>query len=144
MGEKNGTDWNSIANAVDKIGDEADRLDWPELIEMTAEAYTEASAEPDQAVKLFDWCQFFFRLLHRVKDMTNPEPFNRVTKTQRLIDHDWRPMYMVDNYDYKMFLWAKKNGHRDYITNKWFLVREDELSGKMRESFEKKCKNPAE
>lgn len=136
-----GTDWKSISNTVEKIGDEAERIGWDELNDMVADAYTQASAEPSAANKLFDWYQFFYRLYHRVKDMDSPEPFNRVTKTQRLIDHDWRPMYMVDNYDYKTFIWARKNGHTDYITNKWLLVREDELTDKMKASFEKKCEN---
>jgi len=139
MEERNASEWEAIADLVGKIGEEADRLNWPELINMVSDAYTEMEKETDSAIILFTWQQFFFRLLYRVKRMSSPIEFNTIYKTHRLEEHKNIPMYQINNYDYKMFLWARKKKFNDYTTNDYILVPIDDLSDKERESFEKKC-----
>ncbi len=139
MEERNASEWEAIADLVGKIGEEADRLNWPELINMVSDAYTEMEKETDSAIILFTWQQFFFRLLYRVKRMSSTIEFNTIYKTHRLEEHKNIPMYQINNYDYKMFLWARKKKFNDYTTNDYILVPIEDLSDKERESFEKKC-----
>lgn len=134
-------EWKSIVNLVGKIGEEADRLDWQELADMAVSALEEMEKEKDPAIILFVWQQFFFRLYYRVKKYSQKLEFNTVYETSRLENHQDRKFYQVNNYDYKMFVWAKKKGFMDYTTNNFLLVPMDKLSEKEKENFEKKCEN---
>lgn len=139
MKRENGSEWESIASLVDKVGEEADRLDWPDLIDMISDAYDEMEKETNPAIILFTWQQFFFRLYYRVKAYKHPGRFNTIYETSRLENHENVRMYQIDNYDWKMFVWARKKKFNDYITNNYILVPKDKLTEKERESFEKKC-----
>lgn len=120
--------WGTISKLLDKIDDELTRLNWDKAIDMICDAFGEASKETDTTEIFFTWYQFFFRFYHRIKLMDKPEQFNAVSKTTRLINHDNVPMYMISNYDIKMYKWAKGKGCSENITNNWFLLKEEDLS----------------
>lgn len=141
MKERKESDWKPIISLIEKLSEEADRLDWPELIDMVSSSYDEMEKEKDPATILFTWQQFFFRLLYRVRRFSSPLEFNLIYKTNRLENHDNVEMYQITNYDCKMFLWSRKKGFNEYITNDYILVPIDKLTEKEKESFEKKCKN---
>ena len=129
--------WGSISNKIDKIETEADRLNWGAIIDMVADAFQDGTnmESLDLFVALY---QFTFRLLYRLKSMDQPEPFNQISKTTRLENHQDTTYYQVKNYDYKMFKWALKRGYVQYLTNNWFLVPEASLSPSEKRKFENK------
>lgn len=141
MEKSRASEWEAIADLIGKIGEEADRLDWPDLADVVAEAYDVMEKETNPATILFTWQQFFFRLYYRVKRYTSPLEFNTVYETTRLENHEYKKYFQVNNYDCKMFLWARKKGFTDYLTNNFFLIPLDKLSDKEKASFEKKCEN---
>lgn len=131
--------WGSISNRIDKIEVEADRLEWGAIINMVADAFQDgANLDPlDLFLILY---QFTFRLYYRLKVLDSPEPFNQISKTTRLENHQEIPYYQVKNYDYKMFKWAIKKNYTNYLTNLWFLVPISELTPAEKHKFEKQLK----
>lgn len=134
--------WGCIAKKVEQIGEIADEMNWPELTKVVTDAFTIAEEETDPMKLFFDVYQFMFRLYYRVKDMKEPQPFNEVYEATRLIEHDNKQCYQVSDYDYKMYVWAKKKGLGDTITNNYFYIPIENLTEQERASFRKKCKNP--
>lgn len=130
--------WECIMKKVEQIGEIADEMNWPELAKMVADAYVEAEKETDPIKLFFDVYQFMFRLYYRVKDMKEPQPFNEIYNDYRLIDHENSPMFRIVNYDYKSYLWAKRKGFSEYVTNGYFLVRKSDLSPEELKMLEKK------
>ena len=129
--------WGSISNKMDKIGDEADRLGWDAVIDMVADAFGDGSnMEPMELFIIL--YQFMFRLYYRLKAMDKPEPFNQVSTTTRMENHEDREFFMVRNFDYKMFKWALAKKFTYYMTNQWFLIPVDELSASEKHNFEKR------
>ena len=131
--------WGVIAKLIEKIGEELDRLNWDEGINMIADAFTEAEKSKSQPDIFFEWYQFFWRFFYRIKIMEQKQPFNSVTKTSRLENHDDAPMYMVTNYDYKMFQWCREKNLMESLSNGWFLVPVDKLSPAEKKHFESRC-----
>lgn len=129
--------WGSVSNKIDNIETEADRLNWDAIIDMVADAFQDGSnMEPlDLFLTLY---QFTFRLLYRMKSMDQPGPFNQISKTTRLENHQDATYYQVKNYDYKMFKWALKRGYTQYLTNDWFLIPETSLPQSEKRKFENK------
>ena len=62
-------------------------------------------------------------------------PLNRVTLETR--DHE--EVYVVTNYDYKMFLWAKSKGYGKTLTNTEFTVLPSTLTPAEARRFEKQA-----
>ena len=140
MEEKEGMSllWGVVAHLIDKIGDEVDRLNWDDALNMIADAYTEVEQETDTTKLFFTWYQFFFRFYWRIKKMDTKRPFNIISLTTRLVDHDDVEMYMVTNYDYKMYLWGRDKGCSNSITNDWFLVPKSILTPAEIKHFEER------
>lgn len=129
--------WGSITGKIDRIENEADRLHWGEVINMVVGIFDEAD-EMEPLELFLSFYQFLFRLYYRLKAMNEPEPFNQISRTTKLENHDDREYYMVKNYDYKMFKWATRKGYADSMTNGWFLVPVDKLSAAEKHNFERK------
>lgn len=127
-----------IAKLIDRISVIVDKLEWEELADMVADAFVLAEKEQEPFKMFVDWYQFFFRLYYRVKTYKGPAPFNRIFRDQRVVGHDEIQMYRVQNYDYKMFAWARKKGFTEFLTNDWFLVPVDKLTVAEKANFEKK------
>lgn len=131
--------WGSITNRLNLISDEADRLNWDDAIEMIASAFCDSqNMEPiDLFLNLY---QFSFRFYFRIKGMGEKAEFNQISRTTRLEDHEDKEYFMVSNYDYNMFKWAKSKGFDNTMTNGWFLVPKDKLSVSEVHNFEKRIK----
>lgn len=135
--------WGSISVKIDKVEEEADRLKWNEIIDMVADAFNDANELEPMALFLIMY-QFMFRLLYRLKVMSSPEPFNQVSRTTRLENHEDKEFYMVKNYDYRMFKWAIRKNFAEHMTNSWFLIPISELSASERRNFEKRLEGANE
>lgn len=129
--------WGSISNKIEKIEEEADRIGWNAIVDIVASTFDDANEMEPLELFLYLY-QFMFRLLYRLKAMDKPEPFNQISKTTRLENHNDREFYMVKNYDYKMFKWAIRKNFAYYMTNSWFLIPIDELSASEKHNFEKR------
>ena len=124
--------WGCIAQLIEKLDNEAERIGWDALTNITVGAFNEAEKETDAYKLFFDWHQFFFRLLHRVRKMKEPAEFNA-------IDYDGKDeKYWIKNYDYKMFIWARKHGFTDEIDNMIIKVPKEKLTPAEIKGFDKK------
>ena len=135
--------WGSISTKIDKIEEEADRLGWNAIIDMVADAFMDGNEMEPLELFLYLY-QFMFRLLYRLKVMDKPEPFNQISLTTRLIDHQDKEFYMVKNFDYRMFKWAIRKNFAYYMTNSWFLIPISELSTSEKRNFEKRLEEQGE
>ena len=126
-------EWYHICALVEKISTEEEILGgWPELINMIGEVFGKMGGEKDPRTLFFNVYEFFFRLLYRVKAFDKPESFNRVTERD--------DMFLVNNYDHKMFLWAIEHGLRDTITNGWIEVPKSKLTPAETRNFSRRAK----
>lgn len=129
--------WGCISDRIDKICKESERLNWDEIEDMISEALEveDGAVSSDLFFRLY---QFLFRLHYRLKSMTSPEPFNKIYTTTRLENHQYATFYQINNYDYKMFRWARSKGFNDYTTNFYLLIPKDSLTEQEQQQFEQK------
>lgn len=124
--------WQTVFDRMAKAALEAERLNFIEIVDVLSASYDEIEAlhnkdsEDEQLLSLCD--QFSERASRRVATIGDWIKKNRVTKTQT--------QYIVSNYDYKMFYWAKKRGLDKEIDNLQIKIDIDALSDKERLSFE--------
>lgn len=125
--------WGSIANQINKIGDELDKKDhsFDKFSNVIEDAYTIGEKETDAFRLFFDLHQFLFRLTQRIRKMESMIPINSIDYYER------EDAYVVKNYDYKMFLWARSR-QSDKIDNFTIIFPRDELTAAEARSFEKK------
>lgn len=128
-----------IDKLADKLGDIADNIHWDELSNLVADVCTEAG-ETTGYEKLVDPCQFLYRLYHRVKPFTEPQEFNVVYESDRLEKGERARYIRIVNYDYKTYIWAKKNGLDERLNNNFMDIDESKLSPKQIEHFLEKSK----
>lgn len=133
--------WSFISKLLDKLEDQADRIGWDGLIDEATKVFDMANKETDTAKVFFEPYQYLFRLYYRVKKMDSPAPFNETYKVSHLINHKDEPFIRLKNYDYKSFLWARKNGFVDYLSNDIIDIPMSELSQAQIRAFEKHLKN---
>lgn len=132
-------EWGCITNLMDRIVDMDCKMDggWPELIDMVADAVSEEGENKDPASAFFNLYQFLFRLHYRIKaDMSGPKAFNKITEGSGP-DGD---TFIISNYDYTMFKWAKANGFGMSIDNNCITIIKDKLTDRQRRAFERRAK----
>lgn len=139
-------EWGCITNLMDKISDLEDKIEggWPELIDMVADAVTEEGEnKADPPTLFFSLYQFLFRLYHRLKVDPDKRPFN-IVKRSGAIGADggtyYDPEFLIYNYDYATFKWAKLIGCGALITNDYIKIPVDKLNDKQRRTLERRCK----
>lgn len=139
--DDNALQWGYISKLLDKVDEQSDRLDWPEIIDEGANVFDYANEETDLTKVFFEPYQYLFRLYQRAKHMSKPEPFNQVTKTSYLYDHDDTEFIRITNYDFKTFLWVRGKGMDKLLNNNYVDLPVKDLSASELHSFEKKIKN---
>lgn len=128
-------EWGCITNLMDKIISIEDKIEggWPELTDMIGDIMTEEAMNKNPVTAFFYLYGYMFRLYFRLKNNPTKQPFNRWSYDEK---NSW---FMVQNYDYKIFVWAidhKFNG----ITNNYITIPEEKLSAKERENLARRCK----
>ena len=124
-------EWGCITNLMNKISDIEDKIGWPELADMVADAVTVESQNTDPATVFFSLYQFLWRLYYRLKANPEKSPFNRWTK--------YEDQYWATNYDYALFKWAHENGFVEGIDNLVIRVPANKLSDKHKRALDRRC-----
>lgn len=121
--------WGTITNLLASSADVCDNANRGDMVDMLADSFDLMEKEEDEVRRFFDCYQFAFRMYFRVKKMDMTIPLNKVTK-----DDD---TYTVQNYDYKMFLWARRRGLTDQLDNYNIVVEASKLTPAEKLRFEK-------
>lgn len=131
-------EWGCITNIIDKISDIEDEMEghWDALINMLADAITEASTEEDPAKVFFGIYQYCFRLYYRLRSNPTKREFNQVSKTVVA----GKDVYRITNYDYKTFCWANNAGFGMTITNDYIDLPSSKMTDSQIRSVERRVK----
>lgn len=126
--------WGTTSSLLSKAADIAEAMGRDDIVNMLSEAFDAMGKINDPARVFFDAYQFAFRVYYRMKKLAKDMPINRVTLEHRGNDD----VYVITNYDYKMFLWAKNNGHGNTLTNLEFTVSPESLTPAEMRRFERR------
>ena len=118
---------------LEKLEVIAKEQEWPELEDMIINQAFKDVNESTQADQLFNQEQFLMRLCLRYEHFKKA-PLNVVSLNDR------NERFVIRNYDYNTFLWAKKVVP-EYIDNNFIYVPYDRLSKAQYEAFKSKAVN---
>lgn len=109
--------WGTAAALLNKAADVAFDMGRDDIVNMISDSY-DLMEQAKGAEIFFNVFQFAWRIYYRMRSLDKDIPINRVTEETR--NHE--TVYVVTNYDYKMFLWAKSKGYGGTLTNMEFTV----------------------
>ena len=124
-----------------RVEEMSDKLEWGAMIDLISDVFDRSGNITDGAEMFFEPYQFLFRLTQRLKHYDTKEPFNQISIETKLVNHDSARFYRIKNYDYNTFLWCRKKGFTDYISNDIIEVPYDGLTASERLHFDKQCKD---
>lgn len=132
--------WGSIANLVERIIGEEEKIEggWPEVVNMVADAMTDAGEGKDLYFSFSVLFNFVYHLLYRLKADPEKRSFNQISHSP-----DKEGAYRITNYDYKMLKWAKGLGTKLEFEDDWVDIPADKLTNSQREAFEARCQKEA-
>lgn len=134
--------WGTVASLLSDAADLALQKDRDDIFNMISESFDEFEKIDDPAELFMTAFQFAFRVYHRMRIIDKDMPLNRVVLQERIepkvggID-----VYLISNYDYKTFIWARKRGFGDRIDNNNIVVPAEQLTPAERARFDKKIEN---
>jgi hypothetical protein len=127
--------WGTASALLAKAGDLAEAMGRDDIINMLSDSFDLMESEKDASKIFFNVYQYAWRVYFRMKSLNKDMPINRVTLENR--NHE--EVYVVSNYDYKMFLWAKSKGYTKTLTNNEFVVEPESLTPAEKRRFEKQA-----
>ena len=127
------TAWDGILRLFEKVKSISKEMDWPELLSMVMDQAMEGIDESTKEDQLFNREQFLMRLCLRYEYFKKAD-FNIVAINEK------NNRFVIRNYDYNTFLWAKKLVP-EYIDNNAIYVPYDRLNKKQIEAFKQKAVN---
>lgn len=137
-------EWGCICNLADRIGTVEEKIGpWDDLINLVADIFDSEGQSLDNKHLAFDVYPFFWHLYYRIREWEKPVPFNQVRLFKQSVSADGKQYredkdgYMIHNYDYKTYLWARKLGFGDYICNDWLWVAKEALTPAQIKRFDK-------
>ena len=133
--EDNLLGWGTASALLAKAGDLAEAMGRDDIINMLSDSFDLMESEKEASKIFFNVYQYAWRVYFRMKSLNKDMPINRVTLENR--DHE--EVYVVSNYDYKMFLWAKSKGYTKTLTNNEFIVEPESLTPAEKRRFEKQA-----
>ena len=113
---------------IDKIEQQATRIDWPELV-----GYANEINDSSHKYKN----QYLIRLYFRTKNWDKPCEFGQIRISQRL-EGDYIMFY---NYTYEQFEWAIDKKLDEQLDNNYFLVPYSKLPSDALEKLKDKAVN---
>ena len=128
-------EWGAILNLATKIADIEEKIGpWDDLADMVASLLDNHRTSTPEALAQ-DVYPYLFRLYFRLKTLSAPTPFNRVSTMSRDVPLLDNPQYRepeegfsISNYDFKTYIWAKELGFSDYISNGELWVPKSKLT----------------
>ena len=127
--------WGAIATLMGKAAENAEKHGREDVVDMLSNTFDLMERIKKPYELFFDAFQFAWRMYYRTKNIGDI-PINRVTLEKR----NNEDVYVVTNYDYKMFLWAKSKGFGATISNTEFTATISSLTPAERSRFEKQAK----
>lgn len=139
-------EWGAVLNLATRIADIEDKIGpWDDLTNMVSSLLDGSRNSTPQALAQ-DVYPFLFRLYFRLKAFSSPTPFNKVVSTTRDVPlpdksqyREQQDGYLIVNYDYKTYLWAKNLGLADYISNNGLWVPKSSLTPAQIKHFDKEA-----
>lgn len=132
--------WSCISEIIDRLDEQAKRLDWDRLSDEVSSVFSAAESITDGAEMFFSPYQYLYRLLHRVKNFDEKQEFNKVYETGFIENHEQNKYIAIQNYDYATFRWARQNGFTARIDNNTIYVEENRLTDQQLKHFLDKSK----
>lgn len=126
--------WGTASALLEKASEMAEEMGRDDIINMLSDSYDLMEQAKGSEI-FFNVFQYAWRVYFRMKFLAKDMPINRVT----LEDRNHEEVYVVSNYDYKMFLWAKSKGYGGTLTNNEFVVKPDTLTPAEARRFEKQA-----
>ena len=127
--------WGTASALLAKASDLAEAMGRDDIINMLSDSFDLMESEKEASKIFFNVYQYAWRVYFRMKFLAKDMPINRVTLENR--NHE--DVYVVSNYDYKMFLWAKSKGYTKTLTNNEFVVEPESLTPAEKRRFEKQA-----
>lgn len=127
--------WGTASTLLAKASDLAEQMGRDDIFNMLSDSF-DLMENAKGAEAFFNVFQFCYRIYYRMKVLDKDMPLNRVTLERRGTDD----VYVVSNYDYKMFLWAKSKGFGDTINNLQFTVSPSSLTPAEAKRFSQRAK----
>lgn len=134
--------WGTISSLISKSAELAENMERDDIFNMLDAAFNEMEKETDPKELFLNAYQFAFRFYFRMKKLDPNMPLNRVT-----LEHRIEPRigavdcYVITNYDYKMFTWARKRGFSEQIDNLTIIIPLSELTPAEKNRFDKKMQD---
>lgn len=142
--EEMNSKWESLMFLVGKIDDQATRLsEWDKLRDLSLEVldYVEECKNNEQV--LLEPYQYLYRLYLRVSHYKEQCEFDQVREQtgyeKKNVPYNF---FTIHNYSFKTFLWARKNGLADEMTNGDLNIPVSKLDNKTALHFHNKAINP--
>lgn len=134
--------WGTIASLLSDAAEIALEKDRDDIFNMISDSFDEIEKIKEPEELLMTAFQFAFRIYYRMKRFSGDMPLNRVVKTT-LIEPRIGAIdaYMLSNYDFKMFTWARRRGFGSRIDNLTISFPASELTPAERARFDKKIQN---
>ena len=126
--------WGTASTLLAKASDLAEQMGRDDIFNMLSDSFDLMETAKGDEI-FFNVFQFCYRVYYRMKVLDKDMPINRVTLEHRGTDD----VYVVSNYDYKMFLWAKSKGFGDTINNLQFTVLPSSLTPAELSRFQKQA-----
>ncbi len=134
--------WGTIASLLSRSADMAEQMERDDIFNMLSEAFDEMEKETDPKELFLNAYQFAFRCAFRMKKLDPKMPINRVELERRIEPRfGAQDCYVIYNYDYKMFTWARKRNFTDRIDNLTIVIPAEELTPAEKNRFDKKIQN---
>lgn len=124
--------WGTASALLDKAGELAEKKGRDDIINMISDSMDLMEQAKGSEI-FFNVFQFAWRMYFRMKMLDKDMPINMV----RLEKRNHEDVYVVYNYDYKMFLWGKSKGYSSSLTNMEFTVSPSTLTPAEARRFEK-------
>lgn len=134
--------WGTIANLLARSAEVAEKMERDDIFNMLSEAFDEMEKETDPKELFLNAYQFAFRCAFRMKSLDPKMPINRVELERRIEPRfGAQDCYVIYNYDYKMFTWARKRKFTDRIDNLTIVIPAENLTPAEKNRFDKKIQN---
>lgn len=139
-------EWGAVLNITTRLADIESRIGpWDDLTNLVASLLDSSKTSTPEALATQTY-PFLLRLYFRLKSFTAPAPFNRVSAAIRDVPMPDHPQYsdsqdgfLISNYDYNTYIWAKKLGFADFIDNNSLWVPKTALTPAQIKRLEKEA-----